>query len=49
MSHSATVDEALAQQTRFQRLLLDTPFKVTRLEPTRLVIEHGRERARSPT
>ena len=40
MTHSATVDEALAQQTRFQRLLLDTPFKVTRLEPTRLVIEH---------
>ncbi|MCA9686669.1 MAG: AraC family transcriptional regulator ligand-binding domain-containing protein, partial [Myxococcales bacterium] len=42
MTHSATVEEALAQQTRFQRLLLDTPFKVTRLEPGKLVIEHPR-------
>lgn len=40
MTHSATVEEAMAQQTRFQRLLLDTPFEVTRLEPHKLVIEH---------
>lgn len=42
MTHSATVEEALAQQTRFQRLLLDVPFKVTRIEPGKLVIEHPR-------
>ncbi|KIG11734.1 Transcriptional regulator, AraC family protein [Enhygromyxa salina] len=40
MAHSATVEVAMMQQTRFQRLLLDTPFKVTRLEPDKLVIEH---------
>ncbi len=40
MSHSATVEEAVGQQARFQRLLLDAPFKVTRLEPEKLVIEH---------
>ncbi|MEZ4302987.1 MAG: AraC family transcriptional regulator ligand-binding domain-containing protein, partial [Polyangiaceae bacterium] len=39
MAHSATVEEAVMQQTRFQRLLLDTPFKTTRLEPTKLVVE----------
>src|SRR5690606_17931894 len=31
---------AVAQQNRFQRLLLDVPFRVTRLEPDKLVIEH---------
>jgi AraC-like DNA-binding protein len=40
MTHSATAEQAVARQTRFQRLLLDTPFKVTRLEPDKLVIEH---------
>lgn len=40
MTHSATVEDAMMQQTRFQRLLLDTPFKVTRLEPDKLVVEH---------
>lgn len=42
MIHSPTVEEAVMQQTRFQRLLLDTPFKATRLEPDTLVIEHPR-------
>lgn len=40
MTHAATVEEALAQRARFQRLLLDAPFKVSRLEPRKLVIEH---------
>lgn len=40
MAHSDTVEEAMAQQIRFQRLLIDVPFKVTRLEPDKLVIEH---------
>lgn len=40
MTHSATVEDAMAQQTRFQRLLLDVPFRVTRLAPRKLVIEH---------
>lgn len=40
MSHNDTVEQAIAQQTRFQRLLLDVPFTVTRLEPGKLVIEH---------
>lgn len=40
MTHGATVEEAMAQQIRFQRLLLDTPFKTTRLEQTKLSIEH---------
>ncbi|MCX4240991.1 AraC family transcriptional regulator [Paraliomyxa miuraensis] len=40
MTHSATVEEAVRQQNRFQRLLLDVPFEVTRLEPRKLVIEH---------
>lgn len=40
MTHSATVEEAMSHQTRYQRLLLDVPFKVTRLLPTRIVIEH---------
>jgi AraC-like DNA-binding protein len=40
MTHSATVEDAMAQQTRFQRLLLDVPFQVMRLEPRKLVIEH---------
>jgi AraC-like DNA-binding protein len=40
MTHSATVEQAMAQQSRFQRLLLDVPFKVSRLEPDKLVIEH---------
>ncbi len=40
MTHAATLEEALGQRARFQRLLLDMPFKVTRLEPRTLVIEH---------
>ncbi|MCA9690050.1 MAG: AraC family transcriptional regulator ligand-binding domain-containing protein [Nannocystaceae bacterium] len=40
MTHSATVEEAMAQQRRFQRLLLDAPFNVSRVEPSKLVIEH---------
>jgi AraC-like DNA-binding protein len=40
MTHSATVEEAMEQQIRFQRLLIDVPFKVTRIEPEKLVIEH---------
>lgn len=40
MTHGGTLEGALAQQSRFQRLLLDVPFQVTRLEPHKLVIEH---------
>lgn len=40
MTHSATIEGAVAQQIRFQRLLLDVPFKTTRVTPDKLVIEH---------
>ncbi len=40
MTHSATVEDAFMQQIRFQRLLLDTPFKPTTLTPRKLVVEH---------